>query len=115
MTQPKIDTPILQNYIRRWTRQEVSVPAKVEILLEDTGRKFTSGTAIVRNISLNGALLGRVVLKRQMLPARKFKIRLSFNLKSYKGIGALARPVHFGKGREFELGVEFEDLWIHSE
>lgn len=110
---PQAQQVALQNYLRRWARRKVSVPAKLEIVLDSTGKKFTSGTAIVRNISLNGALLGRVVLKKGVLPAKRFKIHLTFNLRNYKGVGAIARPVHFGNHeKEFELGVEFLDLWI---
>ncbi len=103
----------LKNYLRRWNRRKVSVPARLEIIITETGKRFTTGTAMVRNISLNGALLGKVVLKKAVLPAKRFTIRLTFNLREYKGVGAIARPVHFGNHeKEFELGVQFMDLWI---
>jgi hypothetical protein len=111
--EPSARETALKNYLRRWNRRKVSVPAKLEIILIENGKRFTTGTAIMRNISLNGALLGRVVLKKAVLPAKRFKIHLTFNLRQYKGVGAVARPVHFGNHeKEFELGVEFLDLWI---
>ena len=88
----------------------VHIPAKLEIITLD-GKKFTSGTAIVRDVSLRGARLGRLVLKRPYLPAKSFRIHLFFKSNRYQGIGAVCRPIRFGKGQEFELAVEFEDIW----
>jgi hypothetical protein len=112
---PESGAKPIQNYLRRWARKTVNLPARLEIVLDEDGRKFTTGSAIVRNISFKGALLGRVVLKKAVLPAKRFSIHLAFNLRKYKGIGAIARPVHFGSGKEFELGIEFIDLWIKSQ
>jgi len=101
-------------YFRKWARNEVHIPARMEIVTLD-GKIYTSGTAIIRDVSLRGARLGRMVLRRQSLPARSFRIRLYFRSERYKGIGALCRPVRFGRGSEFELAVEFEDLWARAE
>jgi hypothetical protein len=101
-------------YFRKWARNTVHIAATLEIVTLD-GKKFTSGTAIIRDVSLRGARLGRMVLKKQCLPARSFRIKLFFRSERYRGIGALARPIRFGKGPEFELAVEFEDLWARAE
>ncbi len=101
-------------YFRKWARTAVSIPARIEIVTLD-GKTFTTGTAIIRDVSLRGARLGRMVLRRQCLPARSFRIRMFFRSEKYKGIGALCRPIRFGKGPEFELAVEFEDLWARAE
>lgn len=106
--------PSTRGYLRQWTRNAVALPAKVELRLED-GRRFTSGTAIIRDISLKGARLGKLLLKKQVLPAANFKVYLSFKSQEMKGIGAVARPIRFGQGDEFELAVEFEDLWADEE
>lgn len=104
----------IRRYLRRWIRNRVSLPALVEVRLED-GKAFTTGRAIIRDISLRGALLGRIVLKRPCLPARPFHLVLTFKSKVYEGIGAMCRPVRFGKGQDFELAVEFEDLWARED
>jgi len=101
-------------YFRKWARNTVHIAAKMEIVTLD-GKKFTTGTAIIRDVSLRGARLGRMVLKRRCLPAQSFRIKLLFRSEKYKGIGALCRPIRFGKGPEFELAVEFEDLWARAE
>jgi len=103
-----------RRYLRRWSRKDVRILADVEILLRD-GRRFTRGTAIVRNISLRGALIGRLVLRKRCLPAEWFRIRASFRTPKYRGIGALCRPIRFGQGEGFELAVEFDDFWARSD
>jgi len=101
-------------YFRKWSRNVVHIPAKLEIVTLD-GKTFTTGNAIIRDVSLRGARLGRMVLRKQCLPARSFRIKLYFRSEKYRGIGALCRPIRFGKGPEFELAVEFEDLWARAE
>lgn len=100
----------VRKYFRRWGRQSVNLPAKIEILLSG-GKRFTTGTAIIKNISLKGALLGKFVLKKPYIPARPFTIKMVFRSEKYEGIGAVARPIRFGTGHEFEIAVAFEDLW----
>ncbi len=100
-----------RRYFRTWSRTSLAIPAAVVIKLED-GRIFTTGTAIVRDISLKGARLGRIVLKRQALPAASFRIHITFSSPEYEGIGGTCRPIRFGQGSEFELAVEFEDFWV---
>jgi hypothetical protein len=107
---PSLDA---RRYFRRWGRNEVNLPAKVEILTA-AGKKFTSGTATIRDVSLRGALLTSIKLKKKYLPASAFKVRLTFSSTKYKGIGALARPIRFGRGDVFELAVEFEDFWAET-
>ena len=104
----------VRKYFRRWARNAVHIRAKVEIVTLD-GRSFTTGTAIIRDVSLRGARLGRIRLKKASLPARAFRIRLHFKSAQYRGIGALCRPIRFGRGAEFELAVEFEDFWARTE
>jgi hypothetical protein len=102
-----------RRYFRRWGRNEVNLPAKVEILTVD-GKKFTGGSAVMRDVSLRGALLTQIKLKKDCLPACSFRVRLTFSSVKYKGIGALCRPIRFGRGEAFELAVEFEDFWAKT-
>jgi len=102
-----------RRYFRRWVRNEVDLPAKVEILTA-AGKKVNEGSAVIRDVSLRGALLTRIKLKKSVLPAQAFRVRLTFNSAKYRGIGALCRPIRFGRGLDFELAVEFEDFWAKT-
>jgi len=102
-----------RRYFRRWGRNEVNIPAKLEIL-SASGKKFTEGTAVIRDVSLRGALLTRIKLKKQVLPAANFSLRLTFSSAKYLVIGALFRPIRFGRGDEFQLAVEFDDFWAKA-
>jgi hypothetical protein len=104
----------VHRYFRKWARNVVHIPAKLEVVTVD-GKRFTTGSAIIRDVSLRGARLGRMVLKKGCLPARSFRIKLFFRSEKYQGIGALCKPIRFGKGPEFELAVEFEDLWARTD
>lgn len=98
------------NAIREHSRRKVNIPATVEILL-GSGRVFTTGKAMVRDISFTGALIAKMVLKKRVLPAENFRIRIRMSHPNHKGIGALCKPVRFGVGKDFEIGVEFEEFW----
>jgi hypothetical protein len=102
-----------RRYFRRWVRNEVDLPAKVEILTT-AGKKVNGGSAIIRDVSLRGALLTRIKLKKAVLPAASFQVKLTFSSDKYKGIGALCRPIRFGRGTDFELAVEFVDFWART-
>lgn len=95
--------------IREFARRSVNLPAQVAVLVG--GKVFTSGTCVVRDISFKGALLVKFKLKQQVFPVRPFKIRFVLTHPKHKGIGGVAKPVRLGVGREFELGVEFEEFW----
>lgn len=110
--QPDVESKM--RVFRKWARKEVHIPAKIEIITAD-GEVFTKGVAIVRDMSLRGARLGRMVLQKDCLPAATFKIKMQFQSEKYRGIGALCRPVRFGRGAEFELAVEFEDFWARTD
>jgi len=102
-----------RRYFRRWVRNEVDLPAKVEILTL-AGKKVNDGSAIIRDVSLRGALLTRIKLKKSVLPASSFQVKVTFSSDKYKGIGALCRPIRFGRGSDFELAVEFVDFWART-
>jgi hypothetical protein len=102
-----------RRYFRRWVRNEVDLPAKVEILTA-AGKKVNDGSAVIRDVSLRGALLTCIKLKKAVLPAAAFQVKLTFSSDKYKGIGALCRPIRFGRGSDFELAVEFVDFWART-
>ena len=103
--------PDFQRHFRRYLRKAVDLKARVEILT-GKGHTYTSGTAIVRDVSLKGARLGGFSLKKSSFPAAPFVIRLQVTSEKFSSLGGICRPVRFGHGDEFELAVEFEDLWI---
>lgn len=102
-----------RRYVRRWARNAVDLPADVEIRVG--AKVWTRGTALVRDVSLRGARLGRFKLRKASLPLRDFRILLTFKSGRYRGVGAVCRPVRFGSGADFELAVEFEDFWASAD
>jgi hypothetical protein len=98
------------SYLRRWARNKVSIPTKIDVILQG-GKKYTSGSAMIRDISLKGARLGKFVLKKPSLPIRPFVFHLYFQAAKYEGVGAVAKPIRFGEGNGFEIVVLFEDFW----
>jgi hypothetical protein len=83
-------------------------------ILNPAGKKVNLGSAVIRDVSLRGALLTQIKLKKSVLPASSFQVRLTFSSDKYKGIGALCRPIRFGRGTDFELAVEFVDFWART-
>ena len=103
----------VREHSRLVPRREVNLPAKITIKLRG-GKKFDSGLAMVRDISLKGALLAKFMLKRGVLPAQQFTIHLQMAGNRYKGIGAVCVPVRFGTGKDFELAVSFREMWAEE-
>jgi hypothetical protein len=69
----------------------------------------------VRDISLKGALLAKILLKKKAFPAERFTIHLQMAGRRYKGIGAICEPVRFGASeKDFELAVAFKDMWAEE-
>lgn len=101
----------VRKYYRKWSRKEVLVPSEI-MLLVDGDRVFDRGVAQIKDISMKGALLSKLQLKKMVLPMKPFTIRLRFSGKRYKGICAICKPVRFAGESEFELGVEFQHWWV---
>lgn len=102
---------VMRQYARSFERREACVPAGIEVKLLN-GRTFDTGRVLVKDISLMGALLTKIRLKKGVLPAKPFRLHLSFTGSKHTGIHATCIPIRFGKGPEFEIGVEFESLWV---
>lgn len=94
---------------RRFSRNLVNAPTRIEIHADNGGR-FTSGTAVIRDISLKGAFLTGIDLEGKFLPCSAFRIHLTMPPIVLPGLQAISRPVRFGRLDDFGLGVEFEDF-----
>lgn len=101
-------------YRREWLRNVVRIPADVDVVLEKGKRLFTSGTGEIRDISLKGARLVNLRLKKASLPLVPFHLHLRFRGKRYDGIEARCVPRRFVLGNVPELGVQFVDLWVQT-
>jgi len=96
--------------IREWTRRKADIPADLEIVLED-GSVFARGTAVVQDISFSGALLAKLDLDGDALPARWFRIKLAFKDPEHEGFRAVCTPVRINAREDFSIGVEFDEFW----
>ena len=102
-----------QDHRRVYRRNEVNMPAFLTVLNQDE-RVYTRGTALVKNLSMQGALLTNLKLRRGAFPANGFIILLRMKGPKVSGVRARCRPVRFTKGRELGLGVEFDELWVET-
>jgi hypothetical protein len=87
----------------------VNQTARVEIHATGGGR-FTQGTAVIRDISLQGARLGDLRLEGRFLPSAPFLIHLDLPPTMLPGLRAVCRPVRIACHVELELGVVFEEF-----
>lgn len=101
-------------YRREWLRNAVRIPADVVVVLEKGKQLFTTGTGEIRDISLKGARLVNLRLKKAALPLVPFHLHLRFKGKRYDGIEARCVPRRFVLGDVPELGVQFVDLWVQT-
>lgn len=99
---------------REWLRNVVRIPTDVVVVLEKGKRRFTTGTGEIRDISLKGARLVNLKLRKPALPLVPFHLHLRFRGKRYDGIEARCVPRRFVVGDNPELGVQFVDLWVQT-
>lgn len=97
-------------HFRRPKRREVSMRSDIRVVL-NTGRSHDTGTAVIRNLSSTGALLGSVSLNRESYPVKPFTIHVKMKAKKYSGIGLICRPVRFAHEEE-GIGVMFEEAFV---
>ena len=101
---------IRRPFKREHGRAEVNAPAEVTVTLED-GTVFDSGEAVVRNLSVGGALLTGMRLTRQVLPLQNFTILMKFRdipeLAGLIGECEIVRMAGSSDSGEPELGVHF--------
>src|SRR5579862_152432 len=90
-------------------RRPMAVPLELSIYNAD-GTLFDKGAAIVKDVSLSGALLTAVVLPQQSIPLRPHTIGIRMLDGALKGIEIMARPIrlaHSSQGEGMNLAVEF--------
>jgi transcriptional regulator with XRE-family HTH domain len=91
------------------TRKAVPIPLELSIYNSD-GTLFDKGAAIIKDVSLSGALLTAVVLPQQSIPLRPHTIGIRMLDGVLKGVEIMARPIrlaHSGQGLGMNLAVEF--------
>jgi len=91
------------------SRKPMAVPLELSIYNAD-GTLFDKGAAIVKDVSLSGALLTAVVLPQQSIPLRPHTIGIRMLDGALKGVEIMARPIrlaHSGQGQGMNLAVEF--------
>ncbi len=103
-------TTIRRPFKREYGRSDVNSPCELTVTLED-GKIFDSGEALVRNLSVGGALITRIRTTRQMLPLQNFTFLLKFldvpSLEGIVGECELVRLAGSTEDGEPEVGVRF--------
>ena len=103
-------TTIRRPFKREYGRTELSCQAEMTITLED-GTVFDSGTAVVKNLSVGGALLKEISLPKQVLPLQNFTMLIKIGdipkLADLVGECEIMRLAGSSDTGEPELGVRF--------
>jgi transcriptional regulator with XRE-family HTH domain len=103
-------TTIRRPFKREYGRTELNSPAEMTITLED-GTVFDSGTGVVKNLSVGGALLKEIKLPKQVLPLQNFtmliKIKDIPKLAGLVGECEVVRLAGSSDTGDPELGVRF--------
>lgn len=103
-------TTIRRPFKREYGRIELNMPAEMTITLED-GTIFDAGTAVVKNLSVGGALLKEIKLPKQVLPLQNFTMLIKIvdipKLADLVGECEVMRLAGSSDTGEPELGVRF--------
>ncbi len=103
-------TTIRRPFKREHGRTEINSPVEMAITLED-GTVFDSGTAVVRNLGVGGALLREIKLAKQVLPLQRFTMLIKMKdipkLSSLVGECEVVRLAGSPDTDETELAVRF--------
>ncbi len=110
-------TTIRRPFKREYGRSDINSPCEVTLTLED-GTVFDSGRAVVRNLSVGGALISNIRTARQVLPLQNFTMLLEFpdesdeapsfdSLQGLVGECEIVRLAGSTEDGEPELGVRF--------
>jgi len=106
-------TTIRRPFKREYGRSDMDTAVEISILLDDD-ETFDSGKALVRNLSVGGALLTGISLARNVLPLQNFTIRVRFadhpDLADMVGECEVVRLAGSSQSGEPELGVRFINL-----
>lgn len=101
----------LAAHFRERDRKNVAIRCEVELVLRN-GKIIDSGRASIKNLSANGALLSNFSLKKKVLPAKPFRIRLRMLTKEFQGITVKCLPVRLEVEDGFGIGVKFQDISV---
>ena len=95
------------DHARRHPRKVVNLP--VEISLYANGEiLYDRGKAVLRNVSLSGALLGALVLPGMKMPAGPFTLGIRLLEGPLKDVEVRGRPVRLVHGEDaLDLAMEF--------
>ena len=103
-------TTIRRPFKREYGRTELDSPVELTITLED-GTIFDSGTAVVKNLSVGGALLKGLELPKHVLPLQNFTMLIKLkDTPKLAGLVGECELVRFAGSTETgdpELGVRF--------
>jgi transcriptional regulator with XRE-family HTH domain len=103
-------TAIRRPFKREYGRVDINTRSRIELLNQD-GSLFDEGEALVRNLSIGGALLTEIRTGMMMLPLKPFSIRVSITdvpeLADLQGECELVRISDRGEAGQFQLGVKF--------
>jgi hypothetical protein len=106
---PRIAEPAAaaHRHRRGHERKETSIAVELSIYLRD-GRLHDRGRAVLRDVSLSGALLGALVLPQKTIPVEPHTVGirvLEGSLKDFEILGRPVRFVHLDDG--IRLAIEF--------
>jgi hypothetical protein len=88
-------------------RKAVAIPLELSIYNSD-GTLYDKGAAIMKDVSLSGALLSAVVLPQQSIPLRPHTIGIRMLDGALKGVEILGHPVRLAHtGPSMNLAIEF--------
>jgi len=106
-------TAIRRPYKREYGRVETDARSTITLHTQD-GELFDRGQAVVRNLSIGGALLTGIQTSKMVLPLRPFRIRLRLldvpELADLDGQCELVRISERDSCGEPQLGVRFVDV-----
>ncbi len=95
---------------RRHERNSTEMAVELRIYLEN-GSHFDRGTAVLRNVSLSGALFGALDLSRKALPVQAHWFGIGAPEGPLKDVEIAGRPVRLVHTREgIEIALEFQGL-----
>ena len=104
---------IRRPFKRTHDRAEHSFKTEIEIKLND-GTHFDTGTATIRNISIGGALLDKIITTKSVLPLNKFIIAIHFKSPEVlSGISIDSKLVRYHEVSDSdspEIAVRFQNL-----
>jgi hypothetical protein len=100
----------LRAHYREARRTVVEISCEIRLVLAD-GTVFDSGTAVVKNVSPSGALIGAMKLEKGTIPITAFKVVLVLKEGEYNGIGIEATPVRL-VAEVGGMGVKFDEIFV---